>query len=149
MDLKRKKSLRLGLLLLSTLLIISASALVYARVIYERALDVRDTTGVTTGSGSTGSGDVSFTPASIMMLAVAALVISLSIFGFLRHASRHLGTPQGRRPSPKGPMPTISEVAGGQVSMPPGVPGMGLPLPLPSRQGEDWEESPTKEEREE
>jgi len=88
-------------------------------------------------------GDVSFTPASIMMLAVAALVISLSMFGFLRQASRHLG-PQGRGASPTG-SPTVSEVAGSSVSKPPEAPGMGLPLPLPSRQGEDWEESPTKE----
>ena len=143
LDPKHKKSLRLGLLLLSTLFIVSASALVYARVIYERALDVGDTTGVTTGSGSTGSGDVSFTPASIMMLAVAALVISLSMFGFLRQASRHLG-PQGRGASPTG-LPTVSEVAGSSVSKPPEAPGISLPLPLPSMQGEDWEESPTKE----
>lgn len=118
LDLKHKKPLRLGLLLLSTLLIISASALVYASVIYEKALSVGDTSGVTTGSGSTAPAEVSFTPASIMMLAVAALIVGLSIFGFLRQASRHLGTPHGRRP-------------------------------LPSMQGEDWEESPTKEEREE
>ena len=37
LDLKHKKSLRLGLLLLSTLFIISASALVYASMIYEKA----------------------------------------------------------------------------------------------------------------
>jgi len=88
-------------------------------------------------------GEVSFTPASIMMLAVAALVIGLSMFGFLRQASRHLGL-HGRGASPTG-LPTVSAVAGGSMSKPPGVPGMGLPLPLPSKQGEDWEESPTKE----
>ncbi|HLE64864.1 MAG TPA: hypothetical protein VI816_01910 [Candidatus Bathyarchaeia archaeon] len=37
LDLKHKKSLRLGLLLLSTLFIISTSALVYASMIYEKA----------------------------------------------------------------------------------------------------------------
>ncbi|HLE64629.1 MAG TPA: hypothetical protein VI816_00715, partial [Candidatus Bathyarchaeia archaeon] len=53
LDLKHKKSLRLGLLLLSTLFIISASALLYASMIYEKALDVGNTSGATTGSGST------------------------------------------------------------------------------------------------
>jgi hypothetical protein len=37
LDLEQKKSLRLGLLLLSTLFMISASALVYAKMIYEKA----------------------------------------------------------------------------------------------------------------
>ncbi len=70
------------------------------------------------GSG----GEVSFTPATIMMLAVAALVIGLSMFGFLREASKHISNaPGGRGSSPTGP-----------VSMSP-----------------EWEESPTKEEGEE
>ncbi len=87
------------------------------------------------GSG----GEVSFTPATIMTLEVAALVIGLSMFGFLREASRHIGkAPGGRGLSPTGP-----------VSMPPGAPGIALPLHLPSSQGEEWEESPTKEEGEE
>ena len=139
LDLKHKKSLRLGLLLLSTLFIISASALVYASMIYEKALDVGNTSGVPTGSGSTASAEVSFTPATIMMLAGAALVVGLSMFGFLREASKHISNvPGGRGSSPTGP-----------VSMSPGAPGIGLPLHLPSMQGEEWEESPTKEEGEE
>ncbi len=76
------------------------------------------------GSG----GDVSFTPAVIVMLAVTGLVIGLSMFGFLREASKHISNP---------------------VSMSPGAPGIGMPLDLPSIQGEEWEESPTKEKGEE
>ncbi len=121
LDLRHKKSLRLGLLLLSTLFIISASALVYASMIYEKALDVGNTGGVTTGSGSTASAEVSFTPATIMMLAVAGLVVGLGMFGFLREASKHIRIAPGGRGS----------------------------LHLPSMQGEEWEESPTKEEGEE
>ena len=87
------------------------------------------------GSG----GEVSFTPATIMMLAVAALVVGLSMFGFLREASKHISNaPGGRGSSPTGP-----------VSMSPGAPRIGLPLHLPSMQGEEWEESRTEEEGEE
>ena len=135
LDLKHKKSLRLGLLLLSTLFIISASALVYGSMVYEKALDVRNTSGVTTGSGSTASAEVSFTSATILMLVVATLVVGLSMFGFLRKASKHVSNaPGGRGSSTTGP-----------VSMSLEVPGMGLPLHLPPVQGEEWEESATKE----
>ncbi len=116
LDLRHRKSFRLGLLLLSTLFIISAGALVYAGMVYEKALQVGNTGGVTPGSGSTGSAEVSFTPAAIMMLAVAGLVVGLSMFGFLREASKHISN---------------------------------APLHLPFMQGEEWEESPTREEGEE
>ncbi len=126
LDLKHRTSLRWGLLLLSALFIISASALVYASMIYEKALHVGNTSGVSTGSGSTGSAEVSFTPAAVMMLAVAGLVIGLSMFGFLREASRH-----------------ISSAPGGLGSSPAG------PVSLPSMEEEEWEESPAKEDEEE
>jgi hypothetical protein len=67
-------------------------------------------------------GEVSFTSATIVMLAVAALVIGLSMFGLLREAFKHMS---------------------------PGALGIGLPLHPPSTQGEEWEESPAKEEDEE
>ena len=131
-DLKHKRSLRLGLLLLSTLFIISVSALVYASMVYEKALDVGNTGGVTTGS--TASAEVSFTPATIMMVVVAVLVVGLSMFGFLREASKHArNAPRGRGSAPTGP-----------VSMSLEVPGIDLPLNPPSTQGEEWEESSTK-----
>jgi hypothetical protein len=132
LDLKQKKSLRLGLLLLSTLFMISASALVYAKMIYEKALDVGNTGGVTAGSGSTASPEVGFTTATIVMLAVVAVVVGLSVFGFLREAFKH-----------------IRNAPGGLGSSPTGPAGIGLPLDLPSTQGEEWEESPAKEEGEE
>ncbi len=138
-DLRHKKALRIGILILTTLLITSASALVYASMVYEKALDVGNTSKVTTGSGSTASAEVSFTPATIMMLAGTGLVVGLSMFGFLREASKHISkAPGGRASSPTGP-----------VSMSLEVPGIGLPSHLPSMQGADWEESPTKEKGEE
>ena len=139
LDLKRRKSLRWGLLLLSTLFILSASALVYAGMIYEKALRVVNPGGVTTGSGSTASTAVSFTPVAVMMLAVAGLVIGLSMFGFLREASKHVsGAPGGLGLSQTDPM-----------SVSPGAPAVGLPLHLHSMQEDEWEESPTKDEGEE
>jgi hypothetical protein len=68
------------------------------------------------------TGDVSFTVATVTVLAAAALVMGLSMFGLLREASKRVS---------------------------PGVPGVGLPLSVPSMQGEEWEESPAKEEGEE
>jgi len=139
LDLKHKKSLRLGLLLVSTLLIIGASALVYARMIYEKALDVGNTGAVTTGSGSTGSAGAVFTPTAILMLVVAALIVGLSMFGFLRKASKHISNPPGERgSSPASPLSVSLE-----------VPGISLPSHLPSMQGEEWEGPPRKEEGEE
>ncbi len=138
-DLRHKKALRIGILILTTLLITSASALVYASMIYEKTLDVGNTSKVTTGSGSTASAEVSLTPSTIMMLAGTGLVVGLSMFGFLREASKHISNaPGGRRSSPTGP-----------VSMSPATPGIGSPLQLSSMQGEEWEESPTKDEGEE
>ena len=146
LDLKRKKALRLGLLLVSTLFIISASALVYAGMIYESVLNVGNTSGLTIGSGSTAPAGVSFTPAATMMLAVSAFVVGLSMFGFLREAFNHVGnSPVGRGSSPTGPVSTDSETTVGPVSASPGEPGIVLPLHLHSMRGEEWEESPAKD----
>jgi hypothetical protein len=139
LDLRQKKALRIGILIFTTLIITTASALVYAGMIYERALDVGNTGGVTTGSGSTGSAGLSFTPATILMLAVAALPVGLSMFGFLRKASKHASNPPGGGESS----------STGPVSVSLEVPGISLPLHPPSMQGEEWEESPTKEKGEE
>ncbi|HLE65003.1 MAG TPA: hypothetical protein VI816_02620 [Candidatus Bathyarchaeia archaeon] len=82
------------------------------------------------------NGEVSLTPASILMLTVAALVICLSIFGFLREASKHVSdAPVGQGSSPSGP-----------VSLPMGASGMGLPLHPPPTEGGEWEELPAKDE---
>ncbi len=73
-------------------------------------------------------GEVSLTPATIGMLAVTGLVIGLSMFGFLREASKHISNPAS----------TFQE-----------VPGVGVSLNLPSMKEEEWEESPMKDEGEE
>ena len=80
LNLVDKKSFRLGLLLLSTLVIISASAFVYAGMPYQRALNV---------DNSTGS-EVIFTPTTIMILLVSVIVAGLSLFSFRREASKHV-----------------------------------------------------------
>src|SRR5438046_8706664 len=84
LDLKHKKSLRLGLLLVSTLLIISSSALVYARLIYENALNVGNTSGVTTGSSKTAPAGESYPPAIIVVIDYFALVIRISLHVYLQ-----------------------------------------------------------------
>ena|SRR5437660_498017 len=122
LDLRHKKALRIGILILTTLLITSASALVYASMIYEKALDVGNTSGVPNGSSSTAPTGVNFLLAIILILALLAFVVSLSIFGFLREARKHIRNPSAR----DGSLPT----------------GLGS---TPPREKE-WEESPRKEE---
>jgi hypothetical protein len=123
-DLKHKKSLRLGLLLLSTLGILGASALAYARVVYERALNVGSVGGVAAGSGSTTSGGANFAPTTMLILAVLVFVIGLGLFGLLRKVSRRTGKATGGRgSSPTSPVST-------------------------STGEEEWEESPRKDEGE-
>ncbi|SRR6266480_4877366 len=124
LDLKHKKTLRLGVLLLSTLIILSASAFAYSRVVYERALNVGGVGGVATGSGSTTSSGVTLSPATVLILAVLVFVIGLSVSLFLAKVSGRIGkTTDGPESSPTNP-----------VSTSPG--------------GEEWEESPTKDEGE-
>jgi len=83
-------------------------------------------------------GEVSFSPAAIVTLAVLVLVTSLSIFGFLRELSGHIGKAPGALMS----LPT------GEASTSPGTSGTGLVLP-PSLQGKEWEESPKRKENRE
>ena len=87
-DLRHKKPIRFGLLLLSALFIGSATALVYDRMSYEKPLNVGNGGAVITGSGSTVPTGVSFSPATISILALSAFVISLSIFGLVREARK-------------------------------------------------------------
>src|SRR5207249_11928039 len=52
-------------------------------------------------------GEVSFSPATIFVLAVSAFVVSLSVFGFLHEARKHIRNPSGRHGSlPTGPAST-------------------------------------------
>jgi hypothetical protein len=129
-DLGRKSVLRLGLLVFSTLLIVAGSVFFYDRLVYERALSV---SGGITGSGSTTQTGLNPAPGTILILAVSAVLISLSVFGFLREVLR------GRRNNKalaKGSSPTD------KVSLPLEI---SPPLQVPSMQ-RDWEESPKKEE---
>ena len=79
-DLIDKKPFRLGLLLVSTLVIISASVFVYAGIPYQRSLNV----------GNSAGPEASFTPATIMILLVSVIVSGLSLFSFRREASKHV-----------------------------------------------------------
>src|SRR5207247_4550766 len=90
LDLKHKRTLRLGLLLLSTLGILSASALAYSKVVYERALNVGGVGGVATGSGSTTSAGVTLEPAAVLLRAVLVFMISLSITVILDNVSMQI-----------------------------------------------------------
>ena len=112
LNLVDKKYFRRGLLLVSTLVIISASAFVYAGMPYQRALNV----------GNSPGPEVSFTPATIMILLVSVIVAGLSLFSFRREASKHVSN------SPR---------AGGS-----------FPTVFRSSREEEWEESPRKEESE-
>lgn len=94
------------------------------------------------GSG----GEVSFTPATMMMLAVSAAVTGLSVFGFLRQASKRANTAtMGTSPLAK-TRPGTPTISGVETSPSSGTPGIALPFRLPGRKGQDWEEAPAKEE---
>ena len=128
-DLKNKKVLRLGLLGLSTLMIMGGSFFFYDRLVYERALSV---SGVITGSGSTNQAGLNATPATILILAVSAILISLSVFVFLREMFR------GRAKNQALVKELLSTI---KVSLPE---ERGPSIHLPSLQ-KDWEEAPEKE----
>jgi hypothetical protein len=129
-DLGGKNVLRLGFLVFSTLLIVGGSVFFYDRLVYERALSVG---GVITGSGSTTQTGLNPAPATILILTVSAVLISLSVFGFLREVFRGK---RNRRLVAEESSPTDS------VSLPLEI-GPLLQVPSIKR---DWEESPKKEE---
>jgi hypothetical protein len=82
LGLMEKKSFRLELLLVSTLVIIGASASVYAGMPYQGALNV----------GNSAGSDASFTPATTMILLISVIVAGLSLFLFRREASKHVSS---------------------------------------------------------
>jgi hypothetical protein len=85
------------------------------------------------------AGEVGPSPVTVVGLALSAEVVSLSVFGFLREAYKHIRNPLviGAASAPTG-----------ASSRSPNEPEMGLPLQLQSLQGEEWEESPRKNESE-
>ena len=106
LGLKNKTSLRLGLLVLSTLIIFIASALAYGMVLYESALNVGNTVGGTTGQGSTTSLGTNLAPTTIAILAVVGLAVGLGAFGLLRKMPRHIGETAGKQSSSETPVST-------------------------------------------
>src|SRR2546430_9679910 len=80
LNLVDKKSFRLELLLVSTVVMISASVFVYAGIPYQRSVSV----------GNSAGPEASFTPATIMILLVSVIVSGLSLFSFRREASKHV-----------------------------------------------------------
>ena len=128
-DIDGTNILKLGLLLFSTLLIVGGSVFFYDRLVYERALSVG---GVITGSGSTTQTGLNPAPATILILAVSAVLISLSVFGFLREMFRGKRT---RNALAKESSQTSS------VTLPLEI-GPSLQVPSVKR---DWEEAPKKE----
>lgn len=89
-------------------------------------------------------GDLVFSPASILIIAFSVLVADLSIFGLLREYSRHGGIRSGLVSFPTGTAP----VSTGSVGLTLDLhlrPEKDITLQYHSAQGEDWEESPTKE----
>ena len=90
LHLDHNRLLRLGLLLASTLAIVTTSALVYAGAVFQKALNVGTATGAT-GSGSATSSEVGIPFATIGILVLQVFVISLSVFGFPPKLPKHLG----------------------------------------------------------
>jgi len=121
LDLVHNRLLRLGLLLASTLAIVTTSALVYAGAVFQKALNVGTANGAT-GSGSIASSQIGILFATIVILVLQAFVISLSVFGFPPKLPKRLGK------SPHVPRPLAT------------TPGSK------SGEKEEWEESAGKDE---
>lgn len=130
LELGKKKILKLGLLILSTVLIMIGSAFFYERLVYERALSV---SGATITGGSTTQTGLNATPATILILVVSGFVVSLSLFGLLREAFKGKLKSRALR---KELLATI------KVSLPDEI---APSLQVQSTQ-KAWEEAPEKEE---
>jgi hypothetical protein len=128
---KDKKPLRLVILLLSTVCVIGASAIAYGNLHYERALDVSNT-----GSGLTTSASISLSPIAIVLLLVPPFAFGLGLFWLLLKSHRQVRNILGEEPAPA-PSP---------ISVTSGEAGMSLTLNLPFLKGDEWEESPKKDE---
>jgi len=75
-------------------------------------------------------GEVSFSPSTIFVLAVSSFVVSLSVFGFLHEARKHIRNPSG-----------------GLGSLPTGPASISVSIPVsvtPMQGDDDWEESRKK-----
>jgi hypothetical protein len=89
-------------------------------------------------------GDLVFSPASILTIAVSVLVADLSIFGLLREYSRHGSIRSGPVSFPTSAAPVLTGSVGPSLDLHL-RPEQDIMLHHNSAQGEEWEESPTKE----
>lgn len=103
-SLSQKKPLKLGILTLTTALIISGSMFAYANMVYEKPLNIGNTSG-TTGQGPTPPSQAGIDPATIVIVAVLAVVTSLSVYEFLHEARQTRKTPEPSPSTEKPPIP--------------------------------------------
>ena len=89
-------------------------------------------------------GDLVFSTASILTIAVSVLVADLSIFGLLREYSRHGSIRSGPVSFPTSAAPASTGSVGPALDLHRRS-EQNIALPQHSAQGEDWEESPSKE----
>jgi hypothetical protein len=108
LDFKSKKTLRLGLLLVSSLAILAASIVVYSNVVYEKTVNIGGT------NVSTGSAPMGVSSWAIPILVFSAAGITLSIFYFLREAVKHVHLGNGSEQTRS--VPTSSDTREGWES---------------------------------
>ena len=89
-------------------------------------------------------GDLVFSPASIVTIAVSVLVADLSIFGLLREYSRHSSIRSGLVSFSTSAAPASTGSVGTTLDSQQ-LSEQDIALHHDSTQGEDWEESPSKE----
>jgi hypothetical protein len=89
-------------------------------------------------------GDLVFSTASILTIAVSVLVADLSIFGLLREYSRHGSIRSGLVSFPTSATPVLTGSVGPALDLH-RRPERDITLHPHSAEGEEWEESPTKE----
>ncbi len=89
-------------------------------------------------------GDLVFSPASIVTIAVSVLVADLSIFGLLREYSRHSSIRSGLVSFSTSPAAVLTGSVGTILDSQ-RLSEQDITLPHHSAEGDDWEESPTKE----
>jgi hypothetical protein len=89
-------------------------------------------------------GDLVFSTASILTIAVSVLVADLSIFGLLREYSRHGSIRSGLVSFPTSAAPVLTGSVGPPLDSH-RHPERDIASHHQSAQGEEWEESPTKE----
>ena len=86
LDLKERNTLRIGVLLLSTLGIIVGTTIVYSKIVYEQALSV----GTPGGSSTPIISPDNIGPALSVVLVFSGIVVGPSLFIIFRHASRRI-----------------------------------------------------------